>query len=142
MLNFLSCLHPQPPSPSPPSPCPTSSPPSSPTHSSCLESLYVLSLYDEPSAAVDGVGELRLMTLGNQGSSELQKGRNRNRAPPSPNRDEGPCLGSEGPTQLREELTRTYTVRFIIKNIKNIIPQSIPVGSRRVLPSWHCSALF
>ena len=39
-------------------------------HSSCLESLYLQSLYDELSAAVDrGVGELRLMTLGNQGSS-------------------------------------------------------------------------
>ena len=62
--------------------------------------------------------------------------------PPSPNRDEGPCLGSEGPPQLREELTRTYTVRFIIKNIINITPQSIPVGARRVLPSCHCSALF
>ena len=36
--------------------------PGGPGHSSCLESLYVLSLYDEPSAAVDGVGELRLDT--------------------------------------------------------------------------------
>ena len=64
------------------------------SHSSCLESLYLLSLYDELSAAVDGgVGELGLMTLGNQGSSELLKGRNRNRDPPSPNRDEDPCLG-------------------------------------------------
>ena len=63
-------------------------------HSSCPESLYLLSLYDELSAAVDGgVGELGLMTLGNQGSSELQKGRNQNRDPPSPNRDEDPCLG-------------------------------------------------
>ena len=33
-------------------------------HSSCLESLYLLSLFDELSAAVDGgVGELILMTL-------------------------------------------------------------------------------
>ena len=112
-------------------------------HSSCLESLYLLSLYDELSAAVDGgVGELGLMTLGNQGSSELQKGRNQNRDPPSPNRDEDPCLGSEDPPQLREELPRTYTVRFIIRNIKNIIPQSIPVGARRILTSWHCSAPF
>ena len=32
-------------------------------HSSCLESLYLLSLYDEPSAASGrGVGELRLDT--------------------------------------------------------------------------------
>ena len=82
-------------------------------HSSCLESLYLLSLYDELSAAVDGgVGELGLMTLGNQGSSELQKGRNQNRDPPSPNRDEDPCLDSEDPPQLREELPRTYTLFY------------------------------
>ena len=35
---------------------------SHPDHSSCLESLYTLSLYDELSAALDGVGELRLIT--------------------------------------------------------------------------------
>ena len=31
--------------------------------------ILIESLYDELSAALDGVGELRLMTLGNQGSS-------------------------------------------------------------------------
>ena len=45
------------------------------THSSCLESLYLLSLYDELSAASGrGVGELRLMTLGNQSFPELPMG--------------------------------------------------------------------
>ena len=33
--------------------------------SSCLESLYVLSLYDELSTALDGVGKLRLMSACN-----------------------------------------------------------------------------
>ena len=32
------------------------------------------SLYDELNAALDGVGELRLMTLGNQSFSELPMG--------------------------------------------------------------------
>ena len=84
-----------------------------------------------------GGGEAVSSTTRNQSSSELQMGRNRNRDPPSPNRDEDPCLGSEDPPQLREELPRTYTVRFIIRNIKNIILQAIPVGARRILPSWH-----
>ena len=75
--------------------------------------IILIESYDELSAAADrGVGELRLMTLGNQGSSELQKGRNRNRDPPSPNRDEDPCLGSEDPPQLREELPRTNTLFY------------------------------
>ena len=81
--------------------------------------ILIESLYDELSAALDGVGELRLMTLGNQGSSELQMGRNRNRDPPSPNREEDPYLSSEDPPQLREELPFIHTARFIIKNIKN-----------------------
>ena len=58
------------------------------------------------------------MTLGNQGSSQLQMGGNRNRAPPSPNRDEVPCLDSEGPHQLGEELPIKNTALFIIRNIK------------------------
>ena len=100
------------------------------SHSSCLESLYLLSLYDELSAAVDGgVGELGLMTLGNQGSSELQMGRNRNRDPPSPNREEDPYLSSADPPQLREELPFINTARFIIKPIKNHQPTVDPYWS-------------
>ena len=99
-------------------------------HSSCLESLYLLSLYNELSAAVQrGVGELRLMTLGNQGSSQLQMGGNRNRAPPSPNRDEVPCLDWEGPHQLREELHFTNAALFIIKIITNHHPTVDPFWS-------------
>ena len=64
---------------------------SHPDHSSCLESLYTLSLYDELSAAVEeGVGEHRLMTLGNQSSSQLQTGANQKRGPPTLRRDEDP----------------------------------------------------
>ena len=60
-------------------------------HSSCLESLYTLSLYDELSAAVEeGVGEHRLMTLGNQSCSQLQTGANQKRGPPTLRRDEDP----------------------------------------------------
>ena len=60
-------------------------------HSSCLESLYILSLYDELSAAVEGgVGEHRSMTLGNQSSSQLQTGANQKRGPPTLRRDEDP----------------------------------------------------
>ena len=99
-------------------------------HSSCLESLYLLSLYNELSAAVQrGVGELRLMTLGNQGSSQLQMGGNRNRAPPSSNRDEVPCLDWEGPHQLGEELPITNTALFIIRNIENHHPTVYPYWS-------------
>ena len=76
-----------------------------------------------------GGGEAVSSTTRNQSSSELQKGRNQNRDPPSPNRDEDPCLGSEDPPQLREELPRTYTVRFIIKNIKNHQPTVDPYWS-------------
>ena len=91
-------------------------------HSSRLESLYTLSLYDELSVAVPGgVGELRLMTLGNHSFSELPMGGMQNRASPSPNRDEKPCLVSEKPPQLREGLPRTYTVFFIIKTLETII---------------------
>ena len=96
------------------------SPHTSLEHSSRLESLYTLSLYYELSAAVlGGVGELRLMTLGNQSSSELPMGGMEKRDPPRPNRDEDPYLVSEDPLQLREGLPRTYTVFFIIKNIRN-----------------------
>ena len=91
--------------------------------------ILIESLYDELSAALDGVGELRLMTLGNQGSSELQMGRNRNRDPPSPNREEDPYLGSEDPPQLREELPFIHTAHFIIKNIKNHQPTVDPYWS-------------
>ena len=70
---------------------PNEAPPSPPGHSSCLESLYTLSLYDELSAAVEeGVGELRLMTLGNQSSSQLQTGANQKRGPPTLRGDEDP----------------------------------------------------
>ena len=60
-------------------------------HSSCLESLYTLSLYDELSAAVEeGVGEHRLMTLGNQSCSQLQTGANQKEGPPTLREDEHP----------------------------------------------------
>ena len=99
-------------------------------HSSCLESLYLLNLYNELSAAVQRrVGELRLMTLGNQGSSQLQMGGNRKRAPPSPKRDEVPSLDWEGPHQLGEELPITNTALFIIKNITNHHPTVDPFWS-------------
>ena len=65
-------------------------------------------------------------TTRNQSSSELQMGRNRNRDPPSPNRDEDPYLVSEDPPQLREELTRTCAALFIIKNITNHHPTVDP----------------
>ena len=110
-------------------------------HSSCPESLYLLSLYDELSAAVDGgVGELGLMTLGNQGSSELQKGRNQNRDPPSPNRDEDPCLDSEDPPQLREELPRIYAVHLSSKTLKTSPSRSLLElgGSFPAGPAVHC----
>ena len=68
-------------------------------------------------------------TTRNQSSSELQMGRNQNRAPPSPNRDEVPCLGSEGPHQLGEELPITNTALFIIKNITNHHPTVGPFWS-------------
>ena len=68
-------------------------------------------------------------TTRNQSSSELQMGRNRNRAPPSPNRDEVPCLDSEGPHQLGEELPITNTALFIIKNITNHHPTVDPFWS-------------
>ena len=90
--------------------------------------ILIESLYDELSAALDEVGQLRLMTLGNQGSSELQMGRNQNRDPPSPNREEDPYLSSEDPPQLREELPFIHTARFIIKPITNHQPT--------VDPSW------
>ena len=45
----------------------------------------MFSLYDLMSGGT-GIND-----SGNQSSSELQKGRNRNRDPPSPNRDEDPC---------------------------------------------------
>ena len=78
-------------------------------------------------------------TTRNQSSSELQMGRNRNRAPPSPNRDEVPCLGSEGPHQLGEELPITITALFIIRNIKKPthslslleLGGSVPTSDRR-----------
>ena len=75
--------------------------------------------YDELSAAADrGVGELRLMTLGNHSFSELPMGGTQNRAAPSPKRDEQPYWVSEKPPQLREGLPGTYAVFFIIKNIR------------------------
>ena len=58
-------------------------------------------------------------TTRNQSSSELPMGGMQNRASPSPNRDEKPCLVSEKPPQLREGLPGTYAVFFIIKNIRN-----------------------
>ena len=62
-----------------------------PAHSSCLESLYTLSLYDELSAAVEeGVGEHRLMTLGNQSCSQLQTGANQKEGAPTLREDEHP----------------------------------------------------
>ena len=109
-----------------------------PAHSSRLESLYTLSLYDELSAAVlGGVGELRLMTLGNQSSSELPMGGMQNRDPPRPNRDEDPCLVSEDPPQLKEGLPHPYTVFLSSKTLETIISLTIPVGARRSLPSCH-----
>ena len=114
-------------------------------NSSCLESLYLLSLYDELSAAADrGVGELILMTLGNQGSSQLQMGGNRNRAPRSPSREEGPYWGWEGPHQLREELPFNYTARFIIKNITNHHPTVDPYWSWEGPPqlALQCTVLM
>ena len=75
------------------------------------------------------MGELGLMTLGNQSSSELQMGRNRNRAPTSSDRDEVPYLGSEGPHQLQEELHITNTALFIIRNIENHHPTVYPYWS-------------
>ena len=75
------------------------------------------------------MGELRLMTLGNQGSSQLQMGGNRKRAPPSPKRDEVPSLDWEGPHQLGEELPITNTALFIIKNITNHHPTVDPFWS-------------
>ena len=88
-------------------------------HSSRLESLYTLSLYDELSAAVPrGVGELRLMTLGNQSFSELPMGGMEKRAAPSPKRDEQPYWVSEKPPQLREGLPGTYAVFFYHQNIR------------------------
>ena len=82
------------------------------------------------------------MTLGNQGSSELQKGRNRNRDLPSPNRDEDPCLGSEDPPQLREELPRTYAALFIIQNITNHHPTVDPYWSWEGPPQVHSQRIF
>ena len=64
-------------------------------------------------------GEAVSSTTRNQSSSELPMGGMEKRDPPRPNRDEGPYLASEGPPQLREGLPRTYTVFFIIKNIRN-----------------------
>ena len=85
-------------------------------HSSCLESLHTLSLYDELSAAVEeGVGEHRLMTLGNQSSSQLQTGANQKRGPPTLRRDEDPSWVWEDPPQLVQELPRTGAPLFIIK---------------------------
>ena len=68
-------------------------------------------------------------TTRNQSSSELQMGRNRKRAPPSPKRDEVPSLGSEGPHQLQEELHITNTALFIIRNIENHHPTVYPYWS-------------
>ena len=78
------------------------------------------------------MGELRLMTLGNQGSSQLQMGGSRNRAPPSPNRDEVPCLDWEGPHQLREELYFTNAALFIIQRPSK---QSTAVAAGEAPPS-------
>ena len=68
-------------------------------------------------------------TTRNQSSSELQMGRNRNRAPTSSDRDEVPYLGSEGPHQLQEELHITNTALFIIRNIENHHPTVYPYWS-------------
>ena len=68
-------------------------------------------------------------TTRNQSSSQLQMGGNRNRAPPSSNRDEVPCLDWEGPHQLGEELPITNTALFIIRNIKNHHPTVDPCWS-------------
>ena len=65
-------------------------------------------------------------TTRNQSSSELQMGRNRNRDPPSSNRDEDPYLGSEDPPQSREELPGTCAALFFIKNITNHYPTVDP----------------
>ena len=92
---------------------------------------YKLNIDTRTAAAVSlGRGRETLSsTTRNQSSSELQMGRNRNRAPPSPNRDEVPCLGSEGPHQLGEELPITNTALFIIRNIKNHHPTVYPCWS-------------
>ena len=55
-------------------------------------------------------------TTRNQSSSQLQKGANQNRGPPTLNRDEDPCWVWEDPHQLMQELPRTKATRFIIKN--------------------------
>ena len=90
--------------------------PPSPAHSSCLESLYTLSLYDELSAAVEeGVGEHRLMTLGNQSCSQLQTGANQKEGPPTLREDEPPPCVWEDPSQQVQELPRTGTPLSIIK---------------------------
>ena len=66
-------------------------------------------------------------TTRNQSSSELQMGRNRNRDPPSPNRDEDPYLVSEDPPQLKGGgVPRTCEALFIIKNITNHHPTVDP----------------
>ena len=71
-------------------------------------------------------GEAVSSTTRNQSSSQLQMGGNRNRAPRSPSREEGPYWGSEGPHQLREELPRIFAALFIIKNITNHHPTVNP----------------
>ena len=94
--------------------------------------IILIESYDELSAAADRrVGELRLMTLGNQSFSELPMGGMEKRAAPSPKRDEQPYWVSEKPPQLREGLPRTYTVFLSSKTLETIISLTIPVGARQ-----------
>ena len=53
----------------------------------------------------------------NQSSSQLQKGANQNRGPPTLSRDEDPYWVWEDPPQLVQELPPTWAMVFMIKII-------------------------
>ena len=67
------------------------------------------------------MGEQRLMTLGNQSSSQLHMGTIGGRDPPTPRRDEDPSWGWEDPSPPGGEADVTFPMLFIIKDITIII---------------------